>query len=112
RDKMHKGRIIRVADLEIDTGMRRVRRAGRTIHLTPREYALLEALASREGTVVSRELIQEQAWMDDECYSNAVDVYIGQLRKNIDAWHTIKLIQTVHRSGYLMEAPDSAPARE
>jgi DNA-binding response OmpR family regulator len=106
RDKMHRSRVIRVADLEIDTGMRDVRRAGQCIHLTPKEYALLEALAVREGTVVSREIIQEQVWMDDGCFSNEVDVYIGRLRRKVDTGNKTRLIRTIHRSGYMISSSE------
>lgn len=105
RDRLHKSRMIRIADLEIDTRARRVERAGQEIGLTPREYALLEALASHEAQVLTREIIQEQVWLDEESSSNTVDVYIGSLRKKIDAGHDVKLIQTVHGVGYTLKAP-------
>jgi two-component system copper resistance phosphate regulon response regulator CusR len=107
RDQIHRTRLIRIADLEVDTGLRRVVRAGKEVHLTPNEYLLLEALVTREGTVLSREFIQEQIWMNDESYSNTVDVCIGQLRRKIDAGHEIKLIQTVHRLGYMVKRVDA-----
>ena len=66
RDKIHRARIIRVADLVIDTAQRRVTRAGREIGLSHREYELLEALAAHESQVLTREIIQERIWMDDE----------------------------------------------
>jgi two-component system copper resistance phosphate regulon response regulator CusR len=106
RDRIHKGKVIRVADLEIDTKARTVTRAGQPITLTGREYTLLEALASREGHVLSRETIQERVWMDDESLmssSNTVDVHIGQLRKKIDGGHDVKLIHTVRGSGYTLK---------
>jgi two-component system copper resistance phosphate regulon response regulator CusR len=107
RDKIHKARCIRIADLEIDTGQRRVTRAGQEIALSQREYQLLEALAANEGRVLTRETIQERVWMDDESYSNTVDVYIGLLRKKIDADHALKLIQTVRGLGYTLRRPDA-----
>src|SRR2546423_12582333 len=110
RDKMNKSRVIHIADLEIDTGLRMVRRAGQVVHLTPREYALLEALAVREGTAVTREMILAQAWMDDESYSNMVDVYIAMLRRKIDTGRSVKLIHTIHRCGYMMSAPEAGQA--
>src|SRR3569833_1305351 len=106
RDRVHKGRTIKEADLEIDTNARSVTRAGKPITLTGREYTLLEALASREGHVLSRETIQERVWMDDESLmssSNTVDVHIGQLRKKIDGGHDVKLIHTVRGSGYTLK---------
>lgn len=105
RDQVHKTRLIRVADLEIDTRQRRVTRAGQEIALTPREYSLLEALAGREGQVLTRDVIQERVWMDEDSLSNTVDVYVGLLRRKIDAGHAVKLIQTVHGVGYILRAP-------
>ena len=100
REKKHKAAIIRIGDLEIANGQPRVCRAGVEIKLTLREYELLEALASREGRVLTREIIQEHIWKDSESSSNTVDVHIGQLRKKIDAGHDVKLIQTIRGIGY------------
>jgi DNA-binding response OmpR family regulator len=52
--------------------------------------------------VLTREVIQERIWMDEESYSNTVDVYIGLLRKKIDAGHEVKLIQTIRGVGYTL----------
>ncbi|HLK61711.1 MAG TPA: response regulator transcription factor [Chthonomonadaceae bacterium] len=107
RDKMHRTRLIQIADLEMDTGSRRVFRAGREVNLTEREYSLLEALAAYEGRTLTREFIQERVWHDDASYSNTVDAYIRLLRKKIDANHDLKLIQTIHGVGYaLRTTPD------
>jgi DNA-binding response OmpR family regulator len=106
RDKIHKTRTIHVADLEIDTAQRRVTRAGVEIGLSHREFELLEALAAHEGRVLTREVIQERVWMDEDAYSNVVDVYIGLLRKKIDAGHDLKLIRTVRGVGYTLRASD------
>lgn len=108
RDKVHRTRVLRVADLVIDTAQRRVTRAGREIGLSHREYELLEALAAHEGRVLTREAIQERVWMDEESYSNTVDVYIGLLRKKIDADGAPKLIQTVRGQGYTLRVPEEA----
>lgn len=107
RDRVHRSRVIRIADLTIDTVQRRVTRAGREIGLSHREYELLEALASQESRVLTRDVIQERVWMDDESYSNTVDVHIGMLRKKIDAGHDIKLIHTVRGAGYTLRVPES-----
>jgi DNA-binding response OmpR family regulator len=106
RDKIHRARVIRVADLEIDTATRRVMRGGAAVSLSQREYDLLEALAASEGRVLTREVIQERVWRDDESFSNTVDVYIGLLRKKIDADSAVKLIQTVRGVGYTLRRPD------
>ena len=106
REHLHKGRTIQIADLEIDTRLRRVTRAGLEITLTPREYTLLEALAAREGQVLTREIILERVWFDDESLSNTVDVYVGMLRRKIDSGDSHKLIQTVHGVGYMLRGPE------
>jgi len=106
RDSVHRARLIRIADLEIDTASRRVPRAGREIGLSRREYDLLEALAANEGRVLSRDLILENVWSDDDSYSNTVDVYIGFLRKKIDAGNPERLIHTVRGFGYVLRRPD------
>jgi DNA-binding response OmpR family regulator len=109
RDRVHKARVIRVGDLEIDTAAARVTRGGAEIRLTPREYSLLEALASNEGRVLTREVIMERVWMDEESYSNTVDVHVGLLRKKVDAGHPVRLIHTVHGMGYTLRAPEGSP---
>jgi DNA-binding response OmpR family regulator len=102
RDRMHKTKIITIGDLTIDPSARRVERAGKEVSLTEREFTLLEALASHEGQVLTREAIQERVWLDEDSYSNTVDVYIGSLRKKIDASFDEKLIRTVHGVGYTL----------
>lgn len=103
RDKLYKARVLRIEHLEIDTSTRRVSAGGEEITLTPREYALLEALAMNEGRVLSRDAIQYRVWNNDDSTSNTVDVYIGMLRKKIDADHPVKLIHTVHGLGYMLK---------
>jgi DNA-binding response OmpR family regulator len=105
RDKRYKARILRIAHLEIDTGAHIVTSDGEELTLTSREYALLEALAMNEGRVVGRDVIQYRIWNNDESTSNTVDVYIGLLRKKIDADRPVKLIHTVHGQGYMLKAP-------
>jgi two-component system copper resistance phosphate regulon response regulator CusR len=106
RAAVHRTRLIRIDDLEIDTEARRVSRAGREIPLTPREYTLLEALARNEGRVLAREFIQERVWNDDESYSNTIAVRIRQLRQKVDDGHAIRLIHTVYGQGYVLRAPE------
>lgn len=103
RDKVNKTLVTKIADLEIDRQNRRVTRAGAEVKLTRREYDLLEALASNEGRVLSRQTIQERVWTDEESFSNTVDVFIGTLRKKIDAPFDKKLIHTVHGFGYVLK---------
>ncbi|HEY3283713.1 MAG TPA: response regulator transcription factor [Armatimonadota bacterium] len=109
RDKVHKLPRIQIADLEIDTTARVVRRAGREIPLTNREFTLLEALAANEGRVLTRQAIQERVWGDFESLSDTVRAYITLLRKKIDADHPDKLIRTVHGVGYVLRRPEGQP---
>jgi DNA-binding response OmpR family regulator len=108
RDRVHKGRRIRVADLEIDTRIGSVLRGGVRIDITQREYALLEALAAQEGRVLTREAIQDSVWQDDASFSNTIDVHIKNLRKKIDAEHEVKLIHSVYGQGYILEPRSGA----
>ena len=106
RDQIHKSRVIQIADLEIDPAARQVRRGGQEIVLTPREFALLEALARNEGRALTRDYILERVWGNDESYSNTVSFHVASLRKKIDAEHAVKLIQTVHGIGYALRGPE------
>ena len=108
RSAVHRMRLIRIADLEIDTEARRVSRSGREIPLTSREYTLLEALARNEGRVLSREYVQERVWNDDESYSNTTAVRIRQLRQKVDDGHAVRLIHPVYGQGYVLRAPVEA----
>jgi DNA-binding response OmpR family regulator len=99
--------VIRVGDLEIDAVARSVRRAGRTIGLSAREYALLEYLAARRGQVVSRTEIWDHLYdFASDPSSNVVDVYIGYLRKKIDSQEAVKLIHTRRGQGYVLTEAD------
>jgi DNA-binding response OmpR family regulator len=99
--------VLRVHDLEIDTAARIVKRAGKAIHLTPREYALLQFLAYHRGQVVTRSMIWEHLYDEhDENTSNVVDVYIRYLRNKIDKDHELPLILTRWGEGYLLRGDD------
>jgi DNA-binding response OmpR family regulator len=99
--------VVRVADLELDRLTQQVRRAGKRIELTAKEYALLEYLASHAGRVLSRTMIIELVWDESfEGLTNIVDVYVRHLRAKIDDPFQTKLIRTVRGAGYTLE--DSA----
>jgi two-component system OmpR family response regulator len=94
-----------VADLELDVGSREVHRAGRTIELTPKEYAVLEYLMRHPGRVMSRTLITEYAWdYHFDPGTNIVDVVINRLRKKVDSGSDKKLLHTVRGVGYVIRA--------
>jgi DNA-binding response OmpR family regulator len=111
RDKIHKARMIRIADLEIDTWTRRVRRRGQERFLTPREFALLEALAVDEGRTLTREMILEHVWVDGACSPETVNFHIASLRRKIEDGRDIRLIHTVHGVGYVLRGPESEVMR-
>ena len=96
--------ILRVADLEVNTATREVRRGERGIDLTAREYALLEFMARHPRRVLSRELLLSRVW--DETFGvtpNVAEVYIAYLRKKVDAPGEPKLIHTVRGVGYVLK---------
>jgi DNA-binding response OmpR family regulator len=100
--------VIRIFDLEIDTATRTAKRGGQSMHLTPREYALLQFLAFHRGIVVSRSMIWEHLYAgQDESTSNVVDVYIRYLRNKIDKGFDQPLILTRWGEGYLLRGEDT-----
>ena len=105
-----KSPVLKVHDLTIDTAARQVERAGQKIHLTPREYALLEFLAFHRGKVVTRTMIWEHLYDEyDENTSNVVDVYIRYLRIKIDKGFEMPLILTKWGEGYMLRGNDDVP---
>ena len=99
--------VLRIHDLEIDTATRTVRRGGKSVHLTPREYALLEFLAFHRGRVVTRTMIWEHLYDEhDENTSNVVDVYIRYLRNKIDKGFDPPVILTKWGEGYMLRGED------
>ena len=93
--------VLRVADLELNRVERWVKRAGKRIELTAKEFGLLEYLLRNAGHRVTRAMIVEHAWnLSFETGTNIVDVYINYLRKKIDAGFTPRLIHTVRGVGY------------
>jgi DNA-binding response OmpR family regulator len=110
RGHQQKDPVLRCYDLEIDTAARTVRRSGRPIHLTPREYALLEFLAFHRGKVVTRSMIWEHLYDEyDENTSNVVDVYIRYLRNKVDKGFEPPLILTRWGEGYMLRGEDDPP---
>jgi two-component system copper resistance phosphate regulon response regulator CusR len=94
---------IRVGDLRIDRLARKVDRAGKTIELSPKEYAFLEYMALRAGELVTRDDLSEHVWDEDyNVFTNLVEVYILRLRRKIDTGHSIKLIRTRRGEGYML----------
>src|SRR2546423_14508014 len=101
RGPVSRSSVVRVGDLERDRLSQQVKRAGRRIELTSKEYSLLEYLMSNAGRVLSRTMIIEHVW--DQSFdgiTNIVDVYVGHLRSKIDLSHDPKMIRTVRGVGY------------
>ena len=104
RGHQAKDPILRIHDLEIDTGARVVRRAGKDIYLTPREFSLLRFLCYHRGKVVTRSMVWEHLYDEnDDNTSNVVDVYIRYLRNKIDKNFTPPLILTRWGEGYMIK---------
>ncbi len=103
------GPIVRIADLELDQAKREVRRGGKPIDLTPREYTLLELLAMRANQVVTRAEIWNKLYeSDNEGTSNTVDAYISYLRRKIDDGRP-PLIVTRRGHGYMLRGEPCDP---
>lgn len=97
---------LEAGDLSLDTLTREVRRGGRLIELSKREYALLEFLLRSKGRVCSRMQLIEKVWdYHFDPGSNLVDVYVGRVRDKIDAEGIPKLLHTVRGIGYLIKDP-------
>jgi len=95
--------LLRVADLEVDTASREVRRGERRIELTAREYELLEFMARNPRRVLSRSLLLSRVWgQESGVETNVVDVYVGYVRRKVDAAGETPLIRTVRGAGYAL----------
>ena len=101
RGSISRAVVVRIADLEMDRLSQQVKRSGKKIELTAKEYALLEYLATNPGRVFSRTMIIEHVWDQSfEGLTNIVDVYVRHLRRKIDDPFPTKLIRTVRGVGY------------
>jgi two-component system copper resistance phosphate regulon response regulator CusR len=104
RGPINRASSIHVDDLELDRLSKQVKRAGKRVDLTAKEYALLEYLMLNSGRVLSRTMIIEHVW--DQSFdgvTNIVDVYVRHLRNKIDGPQNTKLIRTVRGVGYAIE---------
>jgi two-component system response regulator MprA len=97
------GRVLRYAELELDPDAHAARISGREVELTRTEYQLLELLMLNPRRVLSSDLIYDRVWGYDFGPSgNALRVYIGYLRRKLEAGGERRLIQTVHGVGYVL----------
>ncbi|HET9254663.1 MAG TPA: response regulator transcription factor [Pseudonocardiaceae bacterium] len=100
--------VLTLGELAIDPAQRRVTWSSEVVPLSPREFALLLALARRAGTVMSKDELLRAAWGDAHAASrNAVEVYVGYLRRKLTAAGAGEVLQTVRGHGYLVGARDS-----
>lgn len=98
-----------IGDLEIDTGTREVRRSGRIIKLSAREYSLLELLAKRSPRVLTRDAILENVWgFEGDVSCNNLEAYIHLLRDKVEQGQKLKLIHTIRGVGYCLRAEAEA----
>lgn len=99
----NRSNVYSIADLTLDTASKSVVRAGKSIELTQKEFALLEYMLRNRGVVLSREMIENNLWnYDYEGGTNVVDVYVGYLRKKMDTGFSKKLIHTVWGTGWVL----------
>lgn len=97
--------LLEVDDLAMDLMRHEVRRAGKVVELTPREYALLEYFMRHPGQVLTRTQILTNVWRYDAYLSsNAVDTYVHYLRDKVDNGYPRKLLHTVRGVGYVLRA--------
>jgi DNA-binding response OmpR family regulator len=104
---------IKIQDLVLDTRGQRVSRAGRSIVVTAKEYALLEFLARNTGRVIGRAEIAEHVWDESfDPFSNLIEVYINRLRKKVDPPGTEALLHTRRGAGYFLGVAEEAAASQ
>lgn len=99
----NRSNVFTIADLSLDISSHTVTRAGNSIELSVREFALLEYMMRNRGIVLTREMIENNLWnYDYEGGTNVVDVYVGYLRKKMDTGFSKKLIHTVWGKGWVL----------
>jgi DNA-binding response OmpR family regulator len=105
RGSSQRAAILRFADLALDPATREVTRGKRRIGLTTREYALLEYFLRNVDRVLTRPMLAEHVWgLDFDSESNIIDVYVGYLRRKIEANGEPRLLHTVRGAGYVLRA--------
>ena len=108
REPAFKGTVLQVADLEMDTAQRTVRRGGLQIALTSKEYSLLEYLMRHPHQILTRSAIAEHVWnYDFDNLTNLIDVHIFALRRKLDDAHELKLLHTVRGVGYRLGSTEN-----
>lgn len=96
--------VLRLADLTLDPSSREVRRGARKVELTAREHTLLDYFLRNSGRVLTRSMLAQHVWgLDFDPESNVVDVYVGYLRRRIEAPGERRLLHTVRGVGYVLK---------
>ncbi len=105
-DRVVQETVLRVADLELDLVARTASRGGRDIDLLPREFQVLEYLVRNAGEVVSRAMLLQHVWdLHFDPSTNIIDVYVGRVRRKVDAQQAYPLIHTIRGVGFCVRAP-------
>ena len=105
RDGVRAGRRIALGALIVDPVARSVTWSGRSVELSPREFALLHALVSHPDTAVTKDELLRLVWGDEQAASrNVVEVYVGYLRRKLDAVGAGDVVRTVRGHGYLVSS--------
>jgi two-component system response regulator MprA len=106
RDEVEGADVLRFGDLLLDPGTRQVRRGRRTIELTPIEFKLLELFLRNPRRVLPRSHIFSMVWgFDFGTMSNSLNVYVGTLRRKVEAAGEPRVIHTVRGVGYVLRDP-------
>lgn len=108
RTPQMKNSVLKVADLTVDQGAHSVTRGDKQIHLTRKEFHMLEYLMKHVGTVVSRSQIMEQVWTSDgNPFSNTVEAHIRNLRRKINIAGMPNIILNIPGRGYIIDTPEN-----
>src|SRR5262245_14133613 len=95
--------VVRVGDLELDPARFQARRAGRSLGLTAKEFAILEYFVRHAGELVTRSMLLESCWdASYDGFSNLVDVHVGRLRRKLDVPGTQPILHTIRGAGFLL----------
>jgi two-component system copper resistance phosphate regulon response regulator CusR len=109
RGPVNRSSTLRIGDLELDRLTQSVKRTGRRIELTTKEYQLLEYLMQNAGRVMSRNMIIEHVWDQSfDGFTNIVDVYVRHLRAKVDDAHEFKMLRTVRGTGYMIRSEEES----
>ena len=105
-DRVVKETVLRAGDLELDLISRSASRGGQKIDLLPREFKLLEYLVRNQGQIVPRAMLLQHVWdLHFDPTTNVIDVYVGRVRRKIDAAQAYPLIHTIRGVGFCVRAP-------